>query len=120
MRPDYAAWQQRSAEDLVEQYRLAYPDLPPYDLARFDGCTMAPNVANPCCLAHDLDYWYVTAYSKEKNARKTADKNLRKCICNMAKGERIFFRLPWHVRGWVAYIMVRLFGRHAVTKHKAP
>ena len=116
--PDYKAWRQRSAEDLVREYTAAYPEVTPYDLSRFDGCTMAPNVCNPCCLAHDLYYHYVCPYSLDPNARKIGDKTLRECIIDMAEGERILYRLWWHFVGWIFYIFVRLFGRRAVTKHK--
>lgn len=91
-RPMLAAWAAR------------FPDHAPFDLSRFDGCTMVPDIALWACLEHDLGYHY-------QIGRREADRTFRTRIAEMAEGEdNALGRVFWHALAWTAWAGVRAFG----------
>lgn len=106
MREPYAAAFQRWAVGEALRMHALYPERPPFPLQTFDGCTLAPEVCRPCCLMHDMQYWF----NRAPGARRRADDELRRCIIEIAQGEDRIWRWLWHVNGWTFWAAVRLFG----------
>jgi hypothetical protein len=98
----FRAWAQAEADRRL----AAKPHTKPYDVDKWDGCTMAPEIVRPCCRIHDMDYHFV----ETPGERRKADDDLRECICSVSEVEDAWLKPLWPAVGAVYWAAVRLFG----------
>jgi hypothetical protein len=93
------------AETVVARKARLKPELRPYPLANFDGCSGIPDDARWACLIHDVDYWYV----QTPEERLEADRRLRDNLIDMGRFDPAWHWL-WRLRGWLWFVAVRAIG----------
>lgn len=98
----FSSW----AASTAAEWALAFPDAPPFDVARFDGCTFAPDDCRDCCLIHDLGCHYAIS----RPDRRVADDFFRRCIMAKSAYEGPLWAWLWPVRARIFWLAVSVYG----------